>query len=105
MIGRNEITVMCALVLFPYNFIVGRRLKLGDFYYLMKTILPLKKYVSHKLIEYTDKLLFCFFLLICVRNGKFVTFVFESVQLKLQYFECFESGFSENSHALPGNIG
>ena len=42
--------------------------------------------------------------MICLKNGKFATFVFISLQLKLQYFKCSESVVSKNNHALPDNI-
>ena len=63
-------------------------------------------------MEYID-----FFVLICLKNGKFVTFVFSYFvvvvvflllflffvlfELKLQYFKCSQSDFSNNSHQQP----
>ena len=45
-----------------------------------------------------------FSVLICLKNGKFATFVFLSFQLKLPYFKSSESDVSENNHVLPENI-
>ena len=38
-------------------------------------------------MEYIWQIAFLFSVLICVKNGKFATFVFLSFQLKLQYFK------------------
>ena len=43
-------------------------------------------------------------ILICLKNGKFATFVFQSFQLKPPYFKSSESNVSENNHVLPENI-
>ena len=42
--------------------------------------------------------------MICLKSGKFATFVFLSFQLKLQYLICSKLVISENNHALPENI-
>ena len=42
--------------------------------------------------------------LICLKNGKFATFVFWSFQFKLPYYKCSESVVSENNRVLPENI-
>ena len=42
-----------------------------------------------------------FSVLICLKNGKFATFVFWSFQLKLQYFKSSESVVPDNNHVLP----
>ena len=55
-------------------------------------------------MEYIWQITILFSILICLKNGKFATFVFLSFQLKLQYFKYSWSVFSENSHALPENI-
>ena len=71
------------------------------------TDLPLKM-IHVSLIHVTKwiQLINCYFVfvMICLKNGKFATFVFLSFQLKLQYFEYSLSVFSANSHALPKNI-
>ena len=41
--------------------------------------------------------------LICLKKGKFATFVFGSFRLKLKYFKCSEPSFSENDHAILEN--
>ena len=45
-----------------------------------------------------------FSVLICLKNGKFATWVYWSFQLKLPYFKSSESVVSENNHVLPENI-
>ena len=54
-------------------------------------------------MEYIWQIAILFSVLICLKNGKFATFVFLIFQLKLQYFKYSSSVFSENSHALPKN--
>ena len=51
-------------------------------------------------------MLIVFFLavLICLKNGDFVTFVFWNVRLKPRYFKCPWSDFYGNWHVLPENI-
>ena len=55
-------------------------------------------------MEYIWQIAVLFSVLICLKNGKFATFVFWSFQLKVQYFKYSWSVLSENSHALPENI-
>ena len=56
-------------------------------------------------MEYIWQIAILFFVLICLLNGKFATFVFFlSFQLKLQYFKYSSPVFSANSHALPEYI-
>ena len=59
-------------------------------------------------MDYIKEMLILFFLsltvLICLKNGEFVTFVFRNVRLKPRYFKCHWSDFYENWHVLPGNL-
>ena len=55
-------------------------------------------------MEYSDKFLILFSILICLKNGKFATFVFRSFQLKLPYFKSSESDVIENNHVSLENI-
>ena len=49
-------------------------------------------------------ILFSLTLLICLKTGEFVTFVFWNVRLKPRYFKCPGSDLYENWHVLSGNI-
>ena len=56
---------------------------------------------------YINKMLIVFFLLsllICLKNGEFVNFVFWNVRFKPRYFKCSWFDFNENWHVLPENI-
>ena len=55
-------------------------------------------------MEHIWQIAILFFVLICLKNGKFATLVFWSFQLKLQYFKYSMSVFSANSHAFAENI-
>ena len=50
-------------------------------------------------MEYVWQIAILYIVLICLKNGKFATFVFWSFQLKLQYFKYTSSVFSANNHA------
>ena len=47
---------------------------------------------------------FSLIVLICLKNGVFVIFVFWNVRLKPQYFKCSWCEFYENWHVLPGYL-
>ena len=53
----------------------------------------------------TSFILFSLAVLICLKNGEFVIFVFWKVRLKLRYFTSSRCDFYENWHVLPGNLG
>ena len=52
----------------------------------------------------TSFILFSLTVLICLKNGDFVIFVFWNVRLKPPYFKCCRCDFYENWHILPGNL-
>ena len=49
-------------------------------------------------------ILFSLTVLICLKNGEFVIFVFWNVRLKLQYLKCSRYDFYENLHVFPRNL-
>ena len=49
-------------------------------------------------------ILFSLTVLICLKNGVFVIFVFWNVRLKPPYFKCSWCDFYENCHILPWNL-
>ena len=52
----------------------------------------------------TSFILLSLTVLICLKNGEIVIFVFWNVRLKLQYFKWSLCDFYENWHVLPGNL-
>ena len=67
--------VVCAHLYCPCNFIEGRRCKFDDFYYFMKTGLPLKIILVTEINGIRWQIAILFFVLICFKTSKFVTFV------------------------------
>ena len=52
----------------------------------------------------TSFIRFSLTVLICLKNGDFVIFVFWNVRLKSRYFKCSWCDFYENWHVLPENL-